>query len=101
MSLKQIYHVEEQPEDRFVLDPQRGPVMRRELIMKASSQEKIVRGDNTYEVRPDGTFMVDEHTAAFLLSRPGWHSGPNPFFVDVEIEPAQPPVISKAKTRAS
>ena len=100
MNLKQIYHVEEQPEDRFVLDPQRGPVMRRELIMKASSQEKIVRGDNTYEVRPDGTFMVDEHTAAFLLSRPGWHSGANPFFVDVVVEPATAPKIAKARATA-
>jgi hypothetical protein len=101
MQLTQIYHVEEQPEDRFVLDPQRGPVMRRESIMKPSSRDKITRGDAVYEVRPDGTFMVDEHTAAFLLSTPGWHAGPNPFFVDVEIEPAQPPVVTKAKSRAS
>jgi hypothetical protein len=99
--MPQIYHVEEQDEDRFVLDPKLGPVMRREKVMKQSSVEKLERGDKVYEVRPDGTFIVDEVTAAFQLSRPGWHSGANPFFVDVEIVPASAPKITKARARAS
>ena len=99
--MPQIYHVEEQPEDRYVLDPVRGPVMRRELIMKPSSVEKMERGGKVYEVRPDGTFLVDDVTAAYLLSRPGWHSGANPFFVDVEIVSASAPKITKARARAS
>ena len=97
----QIYHVEEQPHNRFVMDPALGQVMRRELVMKPSSQEKIVRGKFTYEVHPDGCFYVDEETGRYLLSRPGWHEGDNPFFADVEVEVARPPVVTKVKSRVS
>jgi hypothetical protein len=95
----QIYHVEEKPHNRFVLDPDLGQVMRREMVMKASSVETIERGGKKYELRPDGTFEVDNETAQFLLSRPGWHEGDNPFYADVEIEPARPPKLSKAGAR--
>ena len=97
--MQQIYHIEEQPEDRYVLDPQRGPVMRRESIMKPSGTEKLSRGDKTYEVRPDGTFLVDDETATYLLSRPGWHTGANPFFVDAEIAAASAPKVTKVGAR--
>lgn len=95
----QIYHVEEKPQNRFVMDPTLGQVMRRELVMKQSSVEKIDRKGKVYELLPDGTFQVDEETGRYLLSLPGWHEGDNPFYADIEIEPARPPVLSKAGAR--
>jgi hypothetical protein len=95
--MTQIYHVIQSTSDRYVLDPDRGMVQRRELVMKASDVAAIKHGEDTYEVASDGTFDVPEHVAAHFLRQPGWHQGPNPF-AEAEPEPEKP---ARAKAKAT
>ncbi|MGO9903487.1 MAG: hypothetical protein ACLP0J_28255 [Solirubrobacteraceae bacterium] len=94
--MTQIYNVIQSTSDRYVLDPDRGMVQRRELVMQASDVHAIKHGDEQFEVAPDGTFDVPAHVAAHFLRQPGWHEGSNPF-AEVEPEPGKP---ARAKTKA-
>ena len=84
--MKKIFQVQEKYEDRWVLDPEKGAVKRHERLMQPSDTERIVMPKSehhpegkTYEKGPDGSFEVDDHTAAFHLARAGWHEGISPF----------------------
>lgn len=102
--MKTIYHVKEQPHDRYVLDPALGPVLRHETIMKPVQNELIKYGSREYKVNDDGTFTVDDDCAAHLLAQPGWHEGANPFFIE-ELKAPEPqyraPKVTKARQSAS
>jgi hypothetical protein len=94
--MTQIYHVIQTTSDRYVLDPERGMVQRRELVMQAATTGAIKHGDDQFEVQADGTFDVPAHVAAHFLGRPGWHEGSNPF-AEAQDEPEKP---ARAKTKA-
>ncbi len=83
----QIHHTRVGYEDRWVLDPAMGAVKRREEILQPSGVERIVHGDETYEIQDDLSFQVSDAAAAHLVSQPGWHYGPSPFAPVVEAAP--------------
>ncbi len=79
----QIHHIVTTEADRYVLDPQHGPVLRREQIVRPSDIFSIVHKGKSYERQEDGSFDVDEETAVFLVGRKDkngiWHNGPSPY----------------------
>ncbi len=97
----QIHHIVTTEADRYVLDPQHGPVLRREQIIRPSDITSIVYGSKSYERQDDGSFDVDEETARFLVGRKDksgiWHNGPSPY------APSEEEVAEKAapKPRAT
>ena len=82
----QIHHIQTTEADRYVLDPQHGPVLRREQIIKPSDITSIVYGSKSYERQEDGSFDVDDETARFLVGRKDkngmWHNWPSPYAPD-------------------
>lgn len=91
--MPQIHSVEETTEDRYILDPKLGAVMRREQVMKPSDTAGIsvpagvfdsCPDGASFERQADGTFDVPADVAAHYVAQPGWHEGPNPF-------PPEPP----------
>jgi hypothetical protein len=76
---KQIHHTVVSHQDRYVLDPEFGAVKRREQVFAKSDVEQIKHGDDSYEVQPDGSFVVPAELADFMLKQPGWNEGPSPF----------------------
>jgi hypothetical protein len=89
--MARIHHVEQHYEDRFVLDPQLGPVKRRELVMKPSTVESIVAKGEEYRRLDDLTFEVPEDVRVEFcgdgrhrMGRPGWAEGANPFATEAE-----------------
>lgn len=85
-----IYHVVSKEVDRFVLDPLKGTILRRENILSQSDLESIVRDGETYEVDAQGTFDVPETIGRDLLNRAvangRWYEGENPFYAPYPID---------------
>lgn len=84
----QIYHVHTTYEDRWLLDPDKGAVKRREALMRPSGTSSISVPEGqfdscptgaTFEVTADGAFNVPEDVAEFFLRMPGWGEGISPF----------------------
>lgn len=79
----QVHHVQSTFTERYVLDPARGPVKRREEVLAASGVTTISHDGITYERGEDGTFQVPDDLGTFLVShrsaRGAWHEGPSPF----------------------
>ncbi|MGD0386755.1 MAG: hypothetical protein ABSB73_11555 [Solirubrobacteraceae bacterium] len=101
--MTQIHHVVQSTANRYVVDPDRGIVQRRELVMGASDIQQIKHGDDMFQVGDDGTFQVPERVAAHFLRMPGWHEGPNPFAEaqpEPEPEPEPDPAAKPARSRS-
>lgn len=62
-------------------------------IYSSLDADRIVHGDGTYEVQPDGTFEVPDDLASFLCAQPEWERGPNPH------PPERPPARKAAKPK--
>jgi hypothetical protein len=104
----QIYHVHTEYEDRWVLDPQRGHVKRREELITPSGTTTIVVPADQFDSTPDGdeftadnsgTFSVPDDVAAYFLRQPGWNEGLSPF--PPEDTPAKPTRSRKAAATES
>lgn len=74
----QIHHLEVVRSEHYVLDDDLGVVRRREQALQQSSVDRIVHEGATYEVQPDGSFIVPDDLGRLMLSRPNWHPGPSP-----------------------
>jgi hypothetical protein len=74
-----IHQVAEQTVSRFVMDPDRGQVMRSEIVMQPTGTHAISYGEETYAADDDGNFDVPVELGAILVATPGWREGPNPF----------------------
>ena len=96
----QIHHSHTTYEDRWVLDPDKGSVKRREALMQPSGTSAISVPAGRFESCPDGetftatddTFNVPEDVAAYFLNMPGWGEGLSPF-------PPEDLAVSDAPTR--
>ena len=83
----QIYHVHTTYEDRWVLDPDKGSIKRREELMKPSGTTSISVPAGRFASCPDGetfeaegsTFSVPDDVAEYFLRMPGWAEGLSPF----------------------
>ena len=84
----QVYHVHTTYEDRWLLDPDKGAVKRREALMKPSGTSSIAvpKGQfescpngQTFTAQSDGTFELPDDVAAHFLRMPGWVEGSSPF----------------------
>ena len=85
-----IYHVINKEVDRFVLDPLRGTILRRENILTQSDIESIAKDDEVYPIDHQGTFEVPESVGQDLLERAvangRWYEGENPFYAPYPID---------------
>lgn len=94
----QIHHIITTQQDRYILDPKLGPVLRREQILKPSDVTSITYANRSFQIGPDGSFNVDDDVAQFLLGRPSpageWHAGPSPYAPSESEE-----TVSKTRTR--
>jgi hypothetical protein len=75
----QIHQVEETQVPHYVMDPDRGQVLRTETVVRATSTTTIAYNDQQYGVGEDGTFDVPADIGEILVRTPGWKEGPNPF----------------------
>lgn len=69
-----------------------------ETVVEPSGVHRIVHDEQTYEVRPDGTFDVPDDLADVLCAQPEWARGPNPCAPDV---PAPPKAAPSRRPRPS
>lgn len=75
-----IHQVVETFENLHEIDPRKGPVLRKERVLKEGSTTAI--DDPThghFEIGPDGSFDVPDELGVFLCRTPDWFEGPNPF----------------------
>ncbi len=93
--MRQIHHVGVTHVERYVLDPQNGPVKRREEVLSPSSTVRINWKNDDYDIGDDLTFLVPDECAEHFLRQPGWHEGLSPFAPEPEAEPK-----AKAKPKA-
>jgi hypothetical protein len=77
--MRTIHHVVTRYKDRWVADPELGMVKRHEQIMDRSGVDMLVHQGVTYEIQPDGTFLLPDDVAQFFLNQPNWFEGANPF----------------------
>ena len=98
----QIYHVHTTFEDRWVLDPDKGSVKRREALMKPSGTASIAVPEGQFDSTPEGgeftadesgTFSVPDDVATYFLRMPGWNEGLSPF------PPEEQPTAPKTSRR--
>ena len=84
----QIYTVHTEYEDRWVLDPEKGAIKKREALMKPAPTTSISIPPKTFEscpdgetfdVQPDGSFHVPNDVGQFFCSQSDWHEGLSPF----------------------
>lgn len=98
----QIHHLEVVRSEHYVLDDDLGVVRRREQALQQSSVDRIVHEGVTYEVQPDGSFIVPDDLGRLMLSRPNWHPGPSPLArpLAASSEEAEPAPARSGRPRA-
>jgi len=68
-----ILHAVETTEERFELDPLRGPVRTRVKVLKPSALTSLVHDGKTYKADSDGVCDVPEAVGAEMIKRKDWH----------------------------
>lgn len=75
-----IYHVREEFQERWRLDPVLGPQKVREAVLQPSGFSALVHGDKKFQPDATGTFEVPDEVGRELVRRVGWHEGIAPSF---------------------
>lgn len=100
METRQIHRLKAVKTFEFVKDPRTGRQTRVPVEQFVPDDtDRISHGDDVYEVRPDGSFIVPVDLAAFLVKDPDWHEGPNPFAED--LQEAEKPRAAARKPKAA
>ena len=94
----QIHRLDTVRTQHYVVDADLGVVLRKEQAIQPATTTAICHQGRTYEVQPDGSFMVPDDVAAFFLRMPAWHPGPSPFAPD---GPASAPAPKPARKTAA
>ncbi len=78
----QIHRLDTVRTQHYVVDDDLGVVLRKEQAIQPATTTAICHQGRTYEVQPDGSFLVPDDVGAFFLRMPDWHAGPSPFAPD-------------------
>lgn len=79
-----IHHVIETTQDRWEVDPVRGPGRVRSAIVRPSDVHRLVFKKKTYDIGPDGSFDVPNEVGKFYVGKLGWYEGVLPVAVNAD-----------------
>jgi hypothetical protein len=77
-----IHNVQTFDRSEHVVDPVRGPILKKEQVLKRGTIETVAHEGKTYKIDNSGSFNVPDEVAEFLLEQPGWYEGESPFPVE-------------------